>query len=83
MKYMNPARTKKYTLFSSDATNTVARIKLNKTNERPCKTVPQCESQNHATLTPNIGSLKKKLSSCCVPKYLGLPFLTKNFVKIF
>ena len=28
--------------------------------KRPCKTAHRCESQNHATFTPNIVTFKKK-----------------------
>ena len=50
------------------------------TGMRPCKTAPRYESQNHATFTTNIESLlRKQVLSCFVPKYLGLPVLTKYF----
>ena len=49
----------------------------------PCKTAPRCESQT-MQLSPQILShFKKKISSCCFPKFLGLRFLKNIFSKIY
>ena len=47
-----------------------------------CKLAHQSQSQNCTTFTShNFVTFVNKLFFCFVPKYLGLPVLTKYFVK--
>ena len=50
---------------------------------RHCKVAHQSQSQNCTNFTSHIWSLFDYIFFCFVPKYLGMPVLTKYFENIF